>query len=133
MVYWDVPYYHATTEDRLPSILRHGLGGVDIGSRVDDCERGVYLASDLELALCVALEYAIRESVRLPSPRTAVAVIRVLVIDDARLDATRLGADPHFDGTGSWLYAGVIDVTGQPILTFDEAKAGCAAFAAEGA
>lgn len=122
-----MPYYHATTVDRLPSILRHGLGGIDTGPRSEECERGVYLASHPMLAVAVGLEHMMNTECAEHggSPREAVRAIRVIVVDDGRLDADRLRPDPHVDGwRGSWLYPGVIDVRGLPVLTSAEAKAG---------
>lgn len=123
-----MPYYHATTADRIPSILRHGLGGIDTGPRAEDCERGVYLASNPLVSLAIALEHAIKAMDEESAPREALDAIRVIVVDDVRLTAWRLRPDPHVDEVvGSWLYDGVIDITGLPILTLDETKAGAAA------
>lgn len=118
-----MPYYHATTVDRLDSIARRGLGGVDTGPRSLDCERGVYLAESPAVALAMVLEHFVGplEAVEANPhllPRDVLRAIRVLVVDDARIDAARLAPDPHTDGAGgTWLYAGVIDVSAMPALT----------------
>ena len=103
----------------MPSILRHGLGGVDTGPVAEDCERGVYLAVDPRISIAVMVAQIIAVSPDDASPRDEINRVVILVVDDARLDRRRLRPDPHVASwTGSWLYDGVIDVTNAPVLAW---------------
>jgi hypothetical protein len=121
-----MPYYHATLEATMPSIRRHGLGGIDPGPRSEPCARGVYLAAHPSLAVQMAVMHALNTaSAGARTPREALAAVRVVVVDDTRLDARRLRPDPQVTHwAGAWVYAGVIDVTGLPVLTVEEALSG---------
>jgi hypothetical protein len=121
-----MPYFHATTVEALPSILATGLGAVDPGPRSEDCVRGVYLASHPTLAVHIAFMHLLNTwgDDEVPA-RVALDAVRVFVIDDTRLDPARLQPDPQVrTWAGSWLYAGVIDVGGLPVLTAHEAMRG---------
>ncbi len=47
----------------------------------------------------------------------------VVVIDDARVRPDLLGADPQVSRSDSFIYTGVIDVSGMPVLGVEEALA----------
>lgn len=120
-----MPFFHGTRRVLLPSIMRHGLGGVDIGPNVEDCVRGVYLASDPRLCLAILLGQTMALMDETSSPREELASWVVIVIDDTRINRQRLRADPHVDSWhGSWLYDGVIDVTNAPLLDIDQVYQG---------
>lgn len=122
-----MPYYHSTTVDRLASIARYGLGGVDTGPRSEACARGVYLAEDPRTAVAIALMHYLNTGAATgEAPAAALAAVRVLVVDDTRLDRRRLRPDPQVrTWPGAWLYDGVVDVTSAPVLTVDAVLAGC--------
>lgn len=108
-------YYHATTADRLPSILANGLGGVGMGERWPGIDRGVYLAELPEHAVFVLLDWFMQTADS--SPSAFVESIRVIVIDDARVPRAKLGPDPDIPRDGIWLYRGMIDVRNMPVVT----------------
>lgn len=121
-----MPHYHATWEDNLPSIIRHGLGGAAPGSRNFDCEGGVYLATDPSLAVSFLIEAAVRQGASSGmTPADAMASMRLIVIDDTRLDWRLASPDPNIEREGiAIIYHGVVDVTGMPVLEMDEVLAG---------
>lgn len=109
-----MPYFHGTYRDRLALIRSHGLGGVDPGPNSEACERGVYLSTDPRLCIYMLLMHHL-ESRGQPdaSPEDVMSNWVVLLVDDSRIDARRMSADPHVaDGVGSYLYRGVVDVVG---------------------
>lgn len=109
-------YYHATTADRMPSILANGLGGVGADARWPGVDRGVYLAEVAEHAVFVLLDWFRQAASDDASPREFVKAMRVIVIDDSRVPRALLGADPDIPRDGIWLYRGVIDVRNMPVL-----------------
>lgn len=114
-----MPFFHVTREDRLPSILRHGLGGAG-GGKNWDCGNGVYLASDPAVGLAVMIQhYCEHGSVDRP-PALEVASWRCIVVDDARIRPDLLRPDPEIAGGRSMIYDGVIDVRGMPVLAVDD-------------
>jgi hypothetical protein len=120
-----MPYFHATRRERLSSIYRHGLGGVDIGPVAEICERGVYLASDPRISIAVMVGQLFTLEDETVSPRDYIASLVIIVVDDARLDRRKLEPDPQVKTwQGSWLYRGVVDVTNAVLLTVDEVYAG---------
>lgn len=120
-----MPFFHATRRDRLASILRHGLGGVDTGPVVEVCERGVYLSVDPRISIAVMIGQILALASDDTSPRDAIDSIVIIVVDDARLDRRKLEPDPHVSSwKGSWLYRGVIDVVNAPLLSIDDIYTG---------
>lgn len=111
-----MPYYHGTRRHNLPLIRKHGLGGIDPGPISAACERGVYLSSDPMLSVAVLTQQFFETATDEVSPAEWLASWVFLLIDDARIDRRKLVPDPHFGGTGSWLYSGVIDITNAPVL-----------------
>ena len=119
-----MPYFHATRRERLPSIFRHGLGGIDPGPTSVDCERGVYLAEDPRLAILMMIDHYLSVGAPDSKPAEELKSWVVLLIDDARIDAGKLDRDQNLDeNAGSWLYRGVIDITGCVQLTADDIEA----------
>lgn len=112
-----MPFYHVTRADRLPSILRHGLGGFD-GGRNWECEDGVYLASDPAIGLAVMLQHYCEFGAADSVPSEEVASWRCIVVDDSRIRVELLRPDPEFpEPSGrSMIYDGVVDVRGMPVL-----------------
>lgn len=120
-----MPYFHGTRRSVLPSILRHGLGGIDTGPIAEECVRGVYLASDPRICLAILLGQLLAIGDESVSPRKELENWLIIVIDDARIDARKLEADPQVSSwRGAWLYRGVIDVTNAVLLTVDEIYTG---------
>ena len=120
-----MPYFHGTRRAQLASIMRHGLGGVDIGPNAEECVRGVYLASDPRICVAVLLGQFLATADEAASPRDEVAGFVVIVIDDARIDQRRLVRDPQVTAwQGAWLYHGVIDVANAVVLDVDQVYAG---------
>jgi hypothetical protein len=111
-------YFHATTIDRIPSILAHGLGAAG-AARWPAIERGVYLAEAAEHAVYVLLDWFRQAADDAASPREFIEAIRVIVIDDARVPRALLGPDPDIPREGIWLYRGGIDVRNMPIIPID--------------
>lgn len=108
-----MPYFHATRRQNLPSILAHGLGGRDPGANSEACERGVYLAADPRLSLLMMILHYLNGGPDQPRPADELEQWVVLLVDDARIDCRLLRPDPQVaTWKGSWLYDGVIDVTG---------------------
>lgn len=120
-----MPYFHGTRRPHLPSILKHGLGGVDTGPNAEECERGVYLASDPRICIAILVGQYLGTGTDDSSPREEIENFVVIVIDDARIDRRKLVADPQVTTwRGAWLYDGTIDIINAPLLTVDEVYAG---------
>jgi hypothetical protein len=116
-----MPFYHATTADRIESIRRHGLGGLRTASKAfPNCPDGVYLAADPMFALGFLLERALAGDFVHQSPKVALAQFRVIVIDDSRVDRTHLTKDPNISQAGFWLYDRIVDVTAMPVVTAED-------------
>lgn len=109
-------YYHATTADCLPSIVKNGLGGAGMFERWPGIERGVYLTEEPEHAVFVLLDWFMQSADDMASPAEFVNSVRVIVLDDTRVPRRLLGADPDIPRDGIWLYRGVIDVRNMPII-----------------
>jgi hypothetical protein len=119
-----MPYYHATWLENLPSILKHGLGGSEPGrSNFDGIPQGVYLALDPMVSVAVLIEALVdnpdvRDSV---SPADDLARIRVIVVDDTRVDPDKLSVDPVIGRDDiAFLHSGIIDVMSSAVLTVDQ-------------
>ena len=110
-----MPFFHVTRADRLPSILRHGLGGA-AGGKNWECEDGVYLASDPAVGLAVMLQHYCEHGAADSAPAEEVASWRCIVVDDSRIRVELLRPDPEVPGGRSMIYAGVVDVRGMPVL-----------------
>lgn len=120
-----MPYYHATWRRHLKSILRHGLGGALPDEQNFPVERGVYLAVDPSIALFMLVEaYLLKgEENALPPPDTLEQMC-VIVIDDARLADGKIEADPNVERKdATFLYRGIVDVTGMPVLSVEQVQA----------
>lgn len=117
-----MPFYHATWRKHLPSIQKHGLGGAAPDRQNFPVEAGVYLANEPVVALSIMLEAYIEngEDSGL-SPPEALAAMCILVIDDSRVNPALLDVDPNIERRDlTYLYRGVIDVNGLPVVSVDE-------------
>ena len=116
-----MPFYHATTADRIESIRQHGLGGLkDAPKAFPGCPDGVYLASNSLFAVGFLLERALSGDFTKQTPQEALAQFRVIVIDDSRVNRNRLVQDPNIKQAGFWLYDGVVDITAMPVVTAED-------------
>lgn len=114
-----MPYYHATWAENLPSIVRNGLGGgVPVKVNFEWSEPGVYLSVDPVIAFGFLLEAVLTGSEPPKDPpHKALEKMKVIVIDDSRVDPSLLIDDPHVNCQDlTKLYKGIIDITGMPIL-----------------
>lgn len=115
-----MPFFHATFKKHLPSILKNGLGGQGSQPNWPDIDGGVYLSELPAISLLVMVEqycnFGDPESV----PRDHFAEIVVIIVDDARVDRARLAPDPHITEHPVFRYLGVLDVSGMPIVPFEE-------------
>lgn len=114
-----MPYFHATWAENMPSILEHGLGGArSIRANFEDVPEGVYLCVSPMIAmgfLIEAIQY--RDDLHDLPPPEILDLMRVIVIDDSRIDTRKLCDDPIIDRKDlTKLYLGVIDVNGLPVL-----------------
>jgi hypothetical protein len=115
-----MPFYHATTLDRIESIQKHGLGGLAAaGQMFPGCESGVYLAAEALFALGFLIEKYIEGGFGRGSPAEMLKLFVVIVVDDARIDRTRLRQDPNIAMAGFWIYDGVVDVNAMPVVSAD--------------
>jgi hypothetical protein len=123
-----MPYYHATTRDRVQAIQRDGLGGSsDLVRNFAFSQDGVCLASDPMMAVGFLLERAVEGEWAHLSPKEALSLFVVFVIDDSRVDSARLRTDPNIMLDGFWLYGGVIDVTAMPVISAEDVAQACSA------
>jgi hypothetical protein len=115
-----MPFFHATFKKHLPSILRNGLGGQNAQQNWPGIEGGVYLSELPAISLLVMVEQYYHFGQPDSIPRDHFAEIVVIVIDDSRVDRDRLAIDPLITNHPVFRYPGVIDVTGMPIVPFDD-------------
>jgi hypothetical protein len=116
-----MPYYHATFRDRLPSILKHGLGWPGAEPNWPGVDRGVYLAEAPEVAVFVMFDWMMQMMDESVSPKDFIESLVVILIDDTRVRRQDLGPDPEIARRDDvWLYRGVIDVRNQPVLELDQ-------------
>lgn len=112
-----MPFYHATQRQRLASILEKGIR---TGEKQNfECEPGVYLADSPIIAFGFLIEDYLLKADEESRPSEDLKDFIVIVIDDARIDQTLLGPDPNVGKNWEehlFLYEGVIDVTGMPVL-----------------
>ena len=118
-----MPYFHATLRRHLPSILRHGLGDRGHGQNWPGIAAGTYLATHPAVCISVMLEQYIEFGDAGSVPAEHLAEICVIVIDDSRVRKELLAQDPQTDHPNSLIYAGIIDVSGMPVLGTEEALA----------
>ena len=118
-----MPYFHATFRQQLPSIRRDGLGAKGHGANWPGCAAGVYLATNPAVCVSVMLEHYLAFGDPKSVPSEHLCEICVVVIDDARVRPDLLGADPQASRSDSFIYTGVIDVSGMPVLGVEEALA----------
>lgn len=112
-----MPYYHGTHAWKLPSIQRFGLGGALIEKNYPDCDNGVYLSITPEYCLYFLIEHYLDTGDESSNPSEKLKEFRVILIDDARVNKSKLQHDPHLEGFPDlFLYKGVIDITAMPIL-----------------
>lgn len=121
-----MPFYHATWVESLKEIQREGLRPVPIERKnYPDAPQGVYLACDPLVAISFLIEALIersdlRSSV---SPADDLARVRILVIDDARVDRSKLKIDPVIEKPEiAYLYSGTIDVSGSVVLDVSQVQ-----------
>ena len=115
-----MPYYHATFQNRIDSIKSKGLGGVKSRElkNFKDCDNGVYLAKEPEIAFYFMLELYHDGKIKDLTPREALEAFRVIVVDDSRLDHSKLRVDdnPGAGHHGCFIYDGEIDIHAMPII-----------------
>jgi hypothetical protein len=117
-----VPFFHVTFDRHIPSILKHGLGGRITEQNFPGCEAGVYLATDHAIGLVMLIAEMMEREDDSVSPKNWIASVRVIVVDDTRVNPKLLSIDESFpDSALIKRYEGVIDVTGMPILDIDQA------------
>ena len=112
-----MPYFHATHRKNLRSIQRYGLGGLPDAPKNFPCEDGTYLATSPEVAFGFLIENYINSGDSRSNPSAELDEFIVIVVDDSRLDHG-LQSDPQVTNpnAGCFLYRGVIDIRGMPIL-----------------
>lgn len=116
-----MPFYHATFKKNLPSILRHGLGAPGrCESNWPGIEGGVYLSELPAVSLLVMLEQYFHFGDPTSVPREHFADVVVFVIDDARVEKSRLVPDPLITNHPVHRYLGTIDVASMPVIPFDQ-------------
>ena len=115
-----MPWFHATYRGNLDGIRKNGLGGAGAKPNWPGAKPGVYLASEPELCLFVMIEGYIEFGDPDSVPSEHLKEIVLIVVDDARIDASKLGPDPMIDREDVRLYSGVIDVTGMPVLSVED-------------
>ncbi|PZQ94662.1 MAG: hypothetical protein DI533_21665 [Cereibacter sphaeroides] len=116
-----MPFFHATFKKNVPSILRHGLGAPGRGqSNWPGIDEGVYLSEVAAVSLMVMVEQYCRFGDADSVPREHFADVVVFVIDDARVDKSRLRPDPLITNHPVHRYLGIIDVTSMPVIPFDQ-------------
>lgn len=119
-----MPFYHGTYRENLPSIARLGLrpGVVKAFPGTAD---GVYLSESATLCVYFLLEHYAEFGDPDSKPGERLNDFCVIVIDDARVDRSRLHPDPNVPESvkGVWLYSGVIDIAAMPVLTIEQAFA----------
>jgi hypothetical protein len=115
-----VPYYHTSFRKHVPSILKHGLGGRIVEQNWKGCDTGVYLSSELAVAVWVMIDQYLQFGDSDSVPMAHFGEVVFFVIDDCRVNKTLLGVDPLLTKRSDvWLYNGVIDVTNMPVIDFD--------------
>lgn len=112
-----MPYFHATHRRKLPSIRQFGLGGRPDAPKNFPCESGIYLAASPEVAFGFLIENYVKSGPRDSNPSAELDEFLVIVIDDSRVTRP-LREDPQVSNAeaGCFLYDGVIDIQGMPIL-----------------
>lgn len=118
-----MPYFHATLRQHLPSILRHGLGDRGHGQNWPGCTAGTYLSRRPAICVAVMIEQYLAFGTPDSVPREHLEDLCVIVIDDSRVRKELLSQDPQTDHPDSLIYAGVIDVSGLPVLGAEQALA----------
>lgn len=113
-----MPYYHGTHVQKIPSIQKHGLGGIVVEKNFD-CEDGVYLSTEPVVCVGMLVDHLLTTGSDGTNPSEVLKSFRVIVIDDSRVNPSKLNQDPNVDVEGCYLYRGVIDITGMPILDVD--------------
>lgn len=114
-----MPYFHATWDENIASILKYGLGGKPPRKvNFDGATPGVYLSVDPVIAFGFLFEVLIEgEDEPEASPKVMMERMRLIVIDDSRINLELLVDDPMVDRKDlTKLYRGIIDVNGMPIL-----------------
>lgn len=115
-----MPFFHATFRKHVPSILRHGLGGTSGEANWPGIEPGVYLSELPAVSLLVMVEQYCRFGDPDSVPRDHFDDVVVFVIDDSRVDRSRLAPDPLIADHPVHRFLGTIDVTGMPVIPFEE-------------
>lgn len=115
-----MPYFHGTRRTRIESILTHGLGW-NGAEQNWDCDKGVYLAAHPALSVFVMLDHYVQAGDPNSVPKNELEDMCIIVIDDGRVDASKLDADPMIDRKDVWLYRGMIDVSNMPVISVEQA------------
>lgn len=114
-----MPYFHGTRRTRIESILTHGLGWSGAEQNWV-CDPGVYLSAHPSLSIFVMLQHYVEQGDPNSVPKDELADMCIIVIDDSRVDASKLGPDPDIERPDVWLYKGIIDVTNMPVISAEE-------------
>ncbi len=117
-----MPYYHGTFHSRLPSIRKHGLGGLVAVRNFPDAEPGVYLATTPEVCIAMLIDHYMETGEHIPGrPIDHMQTFCVIVVDDSRVDPRLLAPDPQVGGfEGTLIYRGVIDIPSMPVLDLSQ-------------
>lgn len=99
---YNKPLYHATYKELLPSIMKHGLGGIKTKANWEDSETGVvYLANDID----EAESYAETSDL---VPDEWLDEIVILKINSNKIDLSKLTTDKQNQSGTTLQYHGVI-------------------------
>lgn len=121
-----MPYYHATWIENLEDIRKHGIRPTSVERKnFPGSPEGVYLATDPLIAVGFLVEALVeRDDLRSSgSPAEDLARIRIIVVDDARIDQSKLTIDPVIDRPDiAFLYSGVVDISGSVVLDVNQVQ-----------
>lgn len=115
-----MPFFHATFRKHVPSILRHGLGAQAGEPNWPGIEPGVYLSELPAVSLLVMVEQYCRFGDPGSVPRDHFENVVVFVIDDSRVDRSKLVPDPLIENHPVHRFLGIIDVTAMPVVPFEQ-------------
>lgn len=115
-----MPFFHATFRKHVPSILRHGLGGNGAEANWPGIEAGVYLSEHPAVSLLVMVEQYCRFGDPESVPRDHFNDVVVFVIDDSRVDRSKLAHDPLISNHPVHRFLGIIDVSRMPVIPFED-------------
>ncbi|MFP5434657.1 MAG: hypothetical protein ACLGIM_16290, partial [Alphaproteobacteria bacterium] len=81
-----------------------------------------YLAEDPSIAISVLLQHYVENGEQDPRrPSEVLNEMCVIVLDDSRVERSKLLPDPEFDAAWKvWVYPTQIDATNMPVLSIDQ-------------